>query len=203
MRKAEIPAIRKQQLIEATFSVIEHRGIQQTTMSHVAKEAGLSVGIVSHYFGDKDGLMRAVMQKVLTDLKQAVSLKMQASEDKTARGCIVSIIKGNFDKTQVNRAAMKVWLNFWASSLYCAELGQLQKINDHRLYSNLTWYLKKALPLDKARIVARGLAAIIDGLWLRGSLSQKADFDTEEAVYIAIDYLDTQLAKYQNEFVKK
>ncbi|MFC0179448.1 transcriptional regulator BetI [Thorsellia kenyensis] len=203
MRKAEIPAIRKQQLIEATFSVIEVRGIQQTTINHVAKTAGLSVGIVSHYFGDKNGLMRAVMQKVLSDLKHAINLKMQQNKDNSARGCIVSIIEGNFDTTQVNRAAMKVWLNFWASSLYSDELSQLQKINDHRLYSNLTWYLKKLLPSEKARIVAKGLAAIIDGLWLRGSLSQKDEFNKAEAIYIAIEYLDLQLAKYQDHLVKK
>ncbi|EPN14081.1 transcriptional regulator BetI, partial [Pseudomonas syringae pv. actinidiae ICMP 18804] len=41
---------------------------------------------------------------------------------------------------------------------------------------------------------ARGLAALIDGLWLRGALSGDA-FDTEQAQRIAYEYMDFQLAK--------
>ena len=41
---------------------------------------------------------------------------------------------------------------------------------------------------------ARGLAALIDGLWLRGALSGDA-FNTEQALHIAYEYLDQQLAK--------
>ncbi|MCL8040821.1 TetR family transcriptional regulator C-terminal domain-containing protein, partial [Pseudomonas shirazica] len=47
---------------------------------------------------------------------------------------------------------------------------------------------------DDARAAARGLAALIDGLWLRGALTGDA-FDTDEALNIAYDYLDQQLAK--------
>lgn len=203
MRKKDIPNVRKQQLITATLKVIEEKGLHQTTIGHIAKVANMSVGIVSHYFGDKDNLMKAVMQSVLEDLKDAVRKKIQATSDKTARGSLIAIIEGNFDSSQINPAAMKVWLNFWASSIYSEELRQLQKINDHRLYSNLTWYLKQIIPIHKARVVARGLAAIIDGLWLRGSLASSQHFNTQEAMEIAIDFLDTQLAKYQAEFIKK
>ncbi|MGH8373873.1 MAG: TetR family transcriptional regulator C-terminal domain-containing protein, partial [Pseudomonas sp.] len=45
-----------------------------------------------------------------------------------------------------------------------------------------------------ARSAARGLAALIDGLWLRGALSGDA-FDTGQAQRIAYEYMDTQLAK--------
>jgi TetR/AcrR family transcriptional repressor of bet genes len=50
------------------------------------------------------------------------------------------------------------------------------------------------LPQEQARTAARGLAALIDGLWLRGALSGEG-FDTRQALQIAYEYLDLQLAK--------
>jgi TetR/AcrR family transcriptional repressor of bet genes len=73
-------------------------------------------------------------------------------------------------------------------------LHRLQRINDHRLYSNLCCQFRRVLPLYHARKAARGLAALIDGLWLRGALSGDA-FDTEQAIRIAYEYMDLQLAK--------
>jgi TetR/AcrR family transcriptional repressor of bet genes len=89
---------------------------------------------------------------------------------------------------------MKTWLAFWATSMHQPSLHRLQRINDHRLYSNLCCQFRRALPLDQARSAARGLAALIDGLWLRGALSGDA-FDTEQAHRIAYEYMDFQLAK--------
>ena len=73
-------------------------------------------------------------------------------------------------------------------------MHRLQRINDHRLYSNLCCQFRRALPLPEARSAARGLAALIDGLWLRGALSGDA-FDTDQAKQIAYEYMDLQLAK--------
>lgn len=70
----------------------------------------------------------------------------------------------------------------------------MQRINDQRLYSNLCCQFRRVLPLPHARKAARGLAALIDGLWLRGALSGDA-FDTEQAQRIAYEYMDFQLAK--------
>lgn len=107
------------------------------------------------------------------------------------------IIEGNFDASQVSGPAMKTWLAFWATSMHHPSLHRLQRINDHRLYSNLCCQFRRTLPLEQARNAARGLAALIDGLWLRGALSGDA-FDTEQAQRIAYEYMDFQLAKSAN-----
>jgi len=91
---------------------------------------------------------------------------------------------------------MRVWLTFWAASMHQPSLHRLQRINDHRLYSNLCFQFRRVLPQDEARSAARGLAALIDGLWLRGALSGDA-FDTDQAIRIAYEYLELQLAKQQ------
>jgi hypothetical protein len=47
---------------------------------------------------------------------------------------------------------------------------------------------------EQARASARGLAALIDGLWLRSALTGDT-FNAQQALQIAYDYLDLQLAK--------
>ena len=93
---------------------------------------------------------------------------------------------------------MRIWLDFWSASMHLPELGRLQQINDQRLYSNLKFHILKLLDKAQASIAARGLAALIDGLWLRGSLSSHDEFDSQLARSIAYDYVKTQL-----QFAKK
>lgn len=75
----------------------------------------------------------------------------------------------------------------------CTGPEPFAKINDQRLYSNLKFYFLKLMDEQQASVAARGLAALIDGLWLRGSLSRHNEFDSELARSIAYDYVKTQL----------
>ena len=57
MPKVGMEPVRKKQLIEATLEVMAEVGYHGTTISLISKKAGLSSGIISHYFGDKQGLI--------------------------------------------------------------------------------------------------------------------------------------------------
>jgi TetR/AcrR family transcriptional repressor of bet genes len=63
---ADKGAARRRQLIEATIAVIGRRGYANTTLTHVASEAGLSPGIVNFYFKSKEQLLQATLEQ-LTD----------------------------------------------------------------------------------------------------------------------------------------
>ncbi len=170
MPKVGMKAIRQAQLINATMTVIDRVGLADASIAVIAKEAGVSTGIVSHYFGDKNGLLDACMRQILTDLWLAVERhRMRAAKDAQAQ--IRAIIDGNFDLSQVAAPVLKTWLVFWTNSLHQPNLHRLQCINDRRLYSNLTAHFARALPREQARQAGRSLAALIDGLWLRMSLA--------------------------------
>lgn len=191
MRK-DIPGKRKEQLINAAFETIGDVGLAGVTLSMVAREAGMSTGIVSHYFGDKEGLLNATMRRILRDLYDAVAQSRQQA-DSDAAAQLFAIIDANFHRSQTSDAAMRNWLDFWSASMHSAGLQRLQRMNDRRLYSNICCQFQRVLSLAEARSAARGLAALIDGLWLRGSLSGSA-FDVEQAIAIARDYVSQKLA---------
>ncbi|WAB98483.1 MULTISPECIES: transcriptional regulator BetI [Pseudomonas] len=194
MPKVGMQPIRRQQLIEATLQAVDQVGLGDASIALIARLAGVSNGIISHYFQDKNGLIAATMRHIMNMLNEGVIARRQALTDDSPRAHLRVIIDGNFDASQVNGPAMKTWLAFWASSMHQPSLHRLQRINDHRLYSNLCCQFRRAMPLDEARTAARGLAALIDGLWLRGALSGDA-FDTSQAIQIAYEYLELQLAK--------
>ncbi|MFS0828969.1 transcriptional regulator BetI [Pseudomonas phoenicis] len=194
MPKVGMQPIRRQQLIDATLQAVDQVGLGDASIALIARLAGVSNGIISHYFRDKNGLIAATMRHIMNMLNEGVIARRQALTDTRPRAQLQVIIEGNFDASQVTGPAMKTWLAFWASSMHQPSLHRLQRINDHRLYSNLCYQFRRALPADQARSAARGLAALIDGLWLRGALSGDA-FDTDQAVRIAYEYMDLQLAK--------
>ena len=90
---------------------------EQRKESQVAKEAGLSTGIVSHYFGDKEGLLSATMRKILRDLRDAVAeCRTQAASDSQSQLC--AIIQGNFHPSQTN--AIPIFAASSAASCRCS-----------------------------------------------------------------------------------
>lgn len=194
MPKVGMQPIRRSQLIAATLEAVDQVGMSDASIAYIARLAGVSNGIISHYFQDKNGLLDATMRHLMQALSDAVRARRSALKDDSPRAHLRAIVDGNFDETQVSGPAMKTWLAFWAASMHQPSLRRLQRINDHRLYSNLCGQFHRVLPQDQARAAARGLAALIDGLWLRGALSGKA-FDIQQALQIAYDYLDLQLAK--------
>ena len=193
MPKVGMQPIRRRQLIDATLSTINEVGINDATIAQIARRAGVSTGIISHYFKDKNGLLEATMRDVTRQLRDAVATRLQPLAEAPAEQRLRAIVDGNFDDTQVHSAAMKAWLDFWASSMHQPQLNRLERVSSRRLYSTLVAEFRRELPLEQARLAAHGLAALIDGLWLRAALSGKP-FRPAVARALTTQFIRQQLA---------
>ncbi|PPI85321.1 transcriptional regulator BetI [Marinobacter maroccanus] len=161
---------RKQQLIEATMASIAELGMQNTTIVSISKRAGMSSGIISHYFGGKQGLIEAALRYLLDQLGRELRERM-AKTDRSPEQRLNCIIESNFSEFQRSALAAKTWLSFWARSMHEPGLKRLQQINNARLYSNLRFSFAQVLEPGAATEAARQTAAMIDGFWLRSALS--------------------------------
>jgi len=191
--KVGMEPIRRQQLIQATMAAIDEVGLADATVMRIARHAGFSAGIISHYFGGKDGLLEATMRQILHDLGEAVATRRRQLENASPRAHLGAIIDGNFDRSQVTAPVVKTWLAFWASSMHKPRLARLQQVNHRRLHSNLCHQFRRLMPRSEAHRAAAGLAAVIDGLWLRGALTP-GGLDADEASQLAHAALDQLLA---------
>ncbi|WP_156087320.1 transcriptional regulator BetI [Alteromonas macleodii] len=181
--------VRKKQLIEATLEVMAEVGYHGTTISLISKRAGLSSGIISHYFGDKQGLIEATMRHLLDALKIT-----QRIDDPLER--IDFIIENNFSQTQGASSATNTWFNFWALSLHNEGLHRLQCINHKRLERNLAFSYRKLLKPEQVKNAAASTAALIDGYWLRYSMGSVGNGDFSEAVARCKQYVRDIVAQY-------
>ncbi|MBJ2127534.1 transcriptional regulator BetI [Alteromonas sp. IB21] len=181
--------VRKKQLIEATLEVMAEVGYHGTTISLISKRAGLSSGIISHYFGDKQGLIEATMRHLLDALKITKRI-----DDPLKR--IDFIIENNFSQTQGASSATNTWFNFWALSLHNEGLHRLQCINHKRLERNLAYSYRELIRSEQVKDIAASTAALIDGYWLRYSMGSVGNGDFSEAVTRCKQYVRDVIAQY-------
>ncbi len=191
MPKVGMQPIRRRQLIEATVAAIHAHGLAETTVSRISQAAGVSSGIVHHYFAGKDALLAATMRALLRDLRAAVAARLVGVRDPAAR--VAAIIDGNFAADQFAPETVTAWLAFWAAAPHSPALARLQRINSARLRSKFRHALRQLMPAPAAGRLADGLAALIDGLWLACARAD-GGIDPAAARAIAHDYFRSSLA---------
>jgi len=187
--------LRKQQLINATLESVAQFGLQNTTIITISKIAGLSSGIISHYFGGKQELIEATVKYLLEQLKLAL-LERVTQQHLSAGQRLEMIIEANFTQLQRSAPATKTWLSFWAQSMHHPGLARLQHINSKRLNSNLLFSFRQLLADDLAVIASKQTAAMIDGFWLRSALSPRPEEEFKQAEQLCKKFIDDLLKQY-------
>src|SRR4051794_11951597 len=62
------PDSRREQLLELGVQLLSHRSLDEISIEMLAEEAGISRGLLYHYFGNKQDFHRAVVRKAADDL---------------------------------------------------------------------------------------------------------------------------------------
>ena len=194
MPKVGMEPVRRQQLIDATIESVAMRGLQATTINSISKNAGLSSGIISHYFGGKQGLIEATVRYLLSNLKKDLIEKVCNNTSATQR--LMFIVEANFALVQQRSDTTKTWLSFWAQSMHDDELHRLQNVNSKRLQSNLAFSFKQLMPIEQAKQAAELSAAMIDGLWLRTVLSKSDVNQFKHSETLAKSYVNSLIKQY-------
>ncbi len=161
---------RRQQLIQAALESIAEIGLQNTTIITISRRAGMSSGIISHYFGGKQGLIVGALRYLLDQLGKDFRERIRAT-DGSPEQRLCCIVEANFTEFQRSQLASRTWLSFWARALHEPGFKRLQQINNARLYSNLRYSFAQRLAAQEATEAALKAAAMIDGFWLRSALS--------------------------------
>ncbi|GAB3268833.1 TetR/AcrR family transcriptional regulator [Sinomonas notoginsengisoli] len=76
---------RRRQLLNAAARLLGRAGSQSVSMQNVADEAGVSVGLIYRYFGNKQELVQAVIEDVLHEFSVRVAEPVQDEADPVRR----------------------------------------------------------------------------------------------------------------------
>ena len=160
-------------------------------MSTVAKEAGLSQGIINLHFKSKDRLLEETLLYVVDEYRGAWRKALKNSGGSAAErlGAMISV---DFHKRICQRNKLAVWFAFWGESRsrhtyrkICADRGQEYK-------QVLTGLCEEIITAGEYAVsapqVATGLMALSVGLWLDLLLSP-TEMSPEQAKEISFSYL--------------
>jgi TetR/AcrR family transcriptional repressor of bet genes len=165
--------IRRKQLVEAAISVIHEQGFANATVARIARQAGVSSGIVHHYFTDKDELLFATMRSLLNELRRDTITRQKTARSPEER--VNAIIDASFGEQQFDERVFSAWLALYGNARQSDRLQRILKLYHRRLRSNLLHELSDLMDRQKAEALAEGIGAMIDGLWLRYALTGKPD----------------------------
>ena len=79
--KGELPRDKASLIVEAMRSSVAARGIAGSTFDHVAREAGVSRGLLHYYFGTKERLLLEVVRRESEVRLQRIEEAIEAAAD--------------------------------------------------------------------------------------------------------------------------
>src|SRR5580698_7935576 len=131
---------RRTQLIEMTIDSLAEVGYVESTLTRIGRRAGVSAGLVAHYFADKDGLLEATFRSLVARLEQRMRARMQQAH--TPRGRVQAIIDANLAAEEFDRRTGTAWLAFWGQVPHVDRLRRVQRVYQRRMLSNLNAALR-------------------------------------------------------------
>ena len=182
---------RRVQLVEVTIDSLAEMGFVGTTLAEIARRAGVSPGLVAHYFGDKDGLLEATFRRLARTI--AVRMRSVLALAHTPRERVQAVIDTNLAPEEFDKRTGTAWLAFWGQVLHVRGLKRVQTAYQKRMLSNLRNDLRQMIPGDEARSLAAMIAAMIDGVWLRAALSEWQEADSGSARALLTAFVEGRL----------
>ena len=188
-----IEEMRRRELVEVTIDSLAEVGFVGTTLSQIAARAGVSPGLVAHYFDDKDGLLDAAFRSLARRVGSQVRARLRLVA--TPRGRIQAVIDANLAPEEFDQRTGSAWLAFWGQVLHVERLKRIQSVYQRRTLSTLRNSLLKLVAPDEALSLAAMIAAMIDGVWLRAALSGWREADSESARAMLTAFVDGRLSQ--------
>ena len=169
--KRESEATRRDALILAALDLVGEAGPEAATVRAIADRAGVTPGLIRHYFSSKDELIRAAYRRLMEWLTQDSSVALLQA-DKGPKAQLVAFVQASLRPPVVDPARLGLWAGFLNALRRDPEMRVIHD-QGYRAYRDLLEALIAALPRDATAAQCRRDAiacnAVIDGLWLEGS----------------------------------
>ena len=190
---------RRQQLIEATIKCISKRGIGSTTLGDVAKEAGLSQGIVNLHFKSKDNLFNETLRYLAEEYKSLFEKTLEKSGP-GATDKLLALMELDLKPSVCDQKKIAVWFGFWGEVKAMPAYRKMCNEYD-RGYGRVIERLSKEIIAEgkydniNAKNIADVLSSLTNGLWLSCLISPK-NWDRHAALESVKGYLKSVFPKH-------
>jgi len=187
------PDARRASLIEAAARVLARDGASGASVRSIAAEAGVSPGLVGHYFDGVDALIAATYAHVGAQVSAALDTAMRAAGDEP-RARLLAYVTASFAPPIADPALLATWVAFWSLVKPRPDIAALHDDIYGAYRSDLeTLLAASGVATADLRLAAIAITALVDGLWLELCLSPQT-FTADEARAIAERQIDALIA---------
>lgn len=106
-------AERRAQVLYAAAKVISERGAERTRLVDVARAAGVSIGLIQHYFESRDELLAAAFEWS-TELWMRDWQAASARESTPPRRLVELLRMSAFEAEGWHEVQWRIWIEFWS-----------------------------------------------------------------------------------------
>ncbi|MBR0554090.1 TetR family transcriptional regulator C-terminal domain-containing protein [Ciceribacter sp. L1K23] len=168
---------RRQELITATLDCVAELGLQGATVRQIAAKAGVTGGLIRHYFAGKDEMMQAAYEELMAGMTGAAI----AAADRggaTARERLRDFIVANLTPPVTDGRTLSLWASFISHVRTDPTFARIHRESYLAFLSALEQLIAAFLrecdqPADPVhcRQLAIAINGLIDGLWLEGTIA--------------------------------
>ena len=170
---------RRADLIEATAAVLAELGLAGTNVRAICAKAGVSPGLLRHYFGGIDDLVAATYAAT-SDRMDAIFAAAVASAAPDPRTRLLAYLTASFRPPVTDPELLGAWTAFWALARSNARMANIHADSYAGYRVRLGELLTACGARDSERLAIM-FTAMVDGLWLELSLDAES-FGAEAAV---------------------
>jgi TetR/AcrR family transcriptional regulator, transcriptional repressor of bet genes len=170
--RRESQETRRADLIAATQRLVAEGGPEAATVRAIAERAGVTAGLIRHYFQSKDELTRAAYRSLM-DGMTAKGAEALESVGASPEERLAAFVAASLSPPVLDGGAVVLWAGYMHKVRSDAELLAVHE-SAYTAYRDALEGLIGALQRKTIPGQIRGEAiacnAVIDGLWIEGSL---------------------------------
>lgn len=175
-------ADKRAKILTAVWDLIAERGIADVSFRNVAQRGGVSLGLVQHYFGSKEQLVRASAEAMIEN-----AARWHFSEDMAPRPALRRVLAHQVPTSPAARQAVAAWYGYVAASFSDTGLAELLTDAKRGQQDETARLIALLRPDADAAELARRLIAISDGLTLRVLGNDLTATDALQSIDLALE----------------
>lgn len=159
---------RRSDLIEATAAVLAEQGLAGTNVRAICARAGVSPGLLRHYFAGIDDLVAATYQAT-SDRMDMIFAEAVSGAGPDPHAQLSAYLTASFRPPVTDPELLGAWTAFWALARSDARMAAIHAESYAGYRARLGELLVACGARDAGRLAIM-LTAMVDGLWLELSL---------------------------------
>ncbi len=171
-------------IMRAALELFANNGYESTSISKIAKSAGISKGLMYNYFPSKEALLKRI---VLDGMDSFMHFLNVADEEHIKKEELVQFIDGNLESVKQNTDYYRLYFSLVFQPTVFNILGKDFMIVFQQLIEKLVLYFSQKGE-KKPYVKARFLLAIFDGIGIH-YISDTEYFPLDEVRDLIIDML--------------